>query len=151
MLECGRSLTAADASTMDPTHILKPVEALQRILYIEDEPDLQWLVKHILESIGGYEVMVCGSGAEGLGALREFAPALVFLDMMMPGMDRATVLRAFRASPEGAAVPVVFLTARAEEDDEYLKLGASGVIAKPFDPFRLVEQIRTYTRGLAVA
>jgi len=123
----------------------------KRILYIEDETDLQWLVKHVLESAGGFEVMVCGSGAEGLRRMENFAPDLVLLDVMMPEMDGFSVLRALRARPESAAVPVLFLTARAQEDDEYLALGASGVIAKPFEPSRLVAQVRAHTGELLEA
>ena len=123
----------------------------KRILYIEDETDLQWLVKHILESVGGFEVMVCGSGAEGLRRMEDFAPDLVLLDVMMPEMDGFGVLRALRARPESAAVPVVFLTARTQQGDEYLALGADGVIAKPFEPGRLVEQVRAYTGEMLAA
>jgi CheY-like chemotaxis protein len=123
----------------------------KRILYIEDEADLQWLVKHILESAGGFEVLVCGSGAEGLRCMESFAPDLVLLDVMMPEMDGFGVLRALRARPEVAAVPVVFLTARAQEGDEYRALGADGVIAKPFEPNVLVEQVRVYTGKLLAA
>lgn len=123
----------------------------KRILYIDDETDLQWLVKHILESVGGFEVMVCGSGAEGLRRMEDFAPDLVLLDVMMPGMDGFSVLRALRARPESVAVPVVFLTARTQEGSEYLALGADGVIAKPFDPSRFVEQVRALTGELLAA
>jgi CheY-like chemotaxis protein len=121
----------------------------KRILYIEDESDLQWLVKHILESAGGFEVLVCGSGAEGLRGIGAFAPDLVLLDVMMPDMDGFSVLRALRARPEYAALPVVFLTARTEEGYEYLRSGADGVITKPFDPAGLVEQVRVYAGELA--
>jgi two-component system OmpR family response regulator len=121
-----------------------------RVLYIEDEPDLQWLVKHILESAGGFEVLVCGSGAEGLSRVGEFAPDLVLLDVMMPEMDGFSVLHALRAQPEGAALPVVFLTARTQERDEYLRSSARGVIVKPFEPSGFVEQVRAYA-GVALA
>jgi two-component system OmpR family response regulator len=123
----------------------------KRILYIEDEPDLQWLVKHILESVGGFEVLVCGSGAEGLRSMNEFAPDLVLLDVMMPKMDGFSVVRALRSRPERAAVPVVFLTARTQEGDEYLALGADGVIAKPFEPRQLLEQVRAHVGELLAA
>lgn len=123
----------------------------KRILYIEDETDLQWLVKHVLESAGGFEVMVCGSGAEGLRSMENFAPDLVLLDVMMPEMDGFSVLRTLRARPQSAAVPVLFLTARTQEGDEYLALGANGVIAKPFEPSRLVAQVRAHTAELLQA
>lgn len=121
----------------------------KRILYIEDEADLQWLVKHILESAGDFEVQVCGSGTDGLRSIGEFAPDLVLLDVMMPGMDGFSVLRALRARPESAALPVVFLTARTQDGDEYLRCGAHGVITKPFEPGGLVEQVRAYAGELA--
>jgi two-component system OmpR family response regulator len=123
----------------------------KRILYIEDETDLQWLVKHILESVGGFEVLVCSSGADGLRSMDVFRPDLVLLDVMMPEMDGFSVLRALRSRPESAAVPVVFLTARTQEDGEYLELGAHGVIAKPFEPSSLVELVRAYTGQLVAA
>jgi CheY-like chemotaxis protein len=123
----------------------------KRVLYIEDEIDLQWLVKHILESIGGFDVLVCGSGAEGLRRVHGFAPDLILLDVMMPEMDGFSVLRALRAMPESAAIPVVFLTAREQEHDEYTASGADGVIAKPFEPSSLLDRVRAYTGNLAAA
>jgi len=123
----------------------------QRVLYVEDETDLQWLVKHILESSGAFEVLVCSSGDEALRSIEEFAPDLVLLDVMMPGMDGFSVLRELRARPENADLPVVFLTARQQEGDEYLRCGAQGHIAKPFEPRRLVEQVRAYAGELAPA
>lgn len=120
------------------------MERAKRILYIEDEADLQWLVKHILESAGAFEVLVCNSGAEALRRLGEFAPDLVLLDVMLPVMDGFSILRELRARPEGAALPVVFLTARPQEGDEYLRAGAQGLIAKPFESYGLIEQVRAY-------
>ena len=127
------------------------MDQAKRVLYIEDETDLQWLVKHILESAGGFEVMVCASGAEGLRRMQEFAPDLVLLDVMMPEMDGFSVLRALRARPECIALPVLFLTARTQQGDEYRALGATGVIAKPFEPEELVEQVRAHTGELLAA
>jgi DNA-binding response OmpR family regulator len=96
-------------------------------------------------------VQVCGSGAEGLRRMDVFHPDLILLDVMMPEMDGFSVLRALRSNPESAEVPVVFLTARTQESDEYLVSGAQGVIAKPFEPGRLVELVRAYTGDLAEA
>lgn len=121
----------------------------KRILYIEDETDLQWLVKHILESDGGFEVRVCSSGSEALDCIAEAAPDLILLDVMMPGMDGFSILRELHARPESAEVPVVFLTARPQQGDEYLRSGALGVIGKPFEPRALIAQLRAYTRELA--
>jgi len=123
----------------------------KRVLYIEDEADLQWLVKCILESVGGFEVLVCGSGAEGLRRVQEFAPDLILLDVMMPEMDGFSVLRALRARPESAVVPVLFLTARTQKGDEYRKSGVDGVIDKPFEPDALVERVRAHTGEFSAA
>ena len=120
------------------------MEQRKRIVYVEDEADLRWLVKHILESAGGFDVLVCASGAEALLRIREFDPDLVLLDVMMPQMDGVEVLRSLRAEAETASVPVVFLTARTEHALEYLALGALGVIAKPFEPRALLAQVREY-------
>lgn len=123
----------------------------KRVLYIEDETDLQWLVKHILESDGGFEVRVCSSGAEALHCVAEVAPDLILLDVMMPGMDGFSILRELRARPESAELPVIFLTARPQESDEYLRSGALGVINKPFEPRGLIAQLRAYTGELTAA
>jgi two-component system OmpR family response regulator len=142
---------------MNPTQISEQANAerhlgaVKRILYIEDEPDLRWLVKHILESMGGYEVMVCSSGADGLRALPGFAPDLVLLDMMLPGMDGTSILKQMRASPEGARLPVIFLTARSRDDEECSELGTAGFIAKPFEPMGLIDQIRAFGGEPALA
>ena len=142
---------AAGSGAQSKTVKDQDMEKRKRILYIEDETDLQWLVRHILQSIGGFDVMVCSSGAEGLRVIKEFNPDLILLDVMMPEMDGFSVLRALRVQPETAAVPVVFLTARTQQGDEYLALGVNGVIAKPFEPGRLVEQVRAYTVELVAA
>ena len=123
----------------------------KRILYIEDETDLQGLVQHILGSVGGFDVRVCSCGDEGLRAVGEHRPDLVLLDVMMPGMDGFSVLRTLRARPENAAQPVVFLTARTQEGDEYLRAGAQGIIAKPFEPDSLLARVRAMTGDLVPA
>ncbi|MBE0614654.1 MAG: response regulator [Burkholderiales bacterium] len=123
----------------------------KRILYIEDETDLRWLVRHVLESDGGFEVLACGSGAEALLRIGGFAPDLVLLDVMMPDMDGFSVLRELRERPEFVSLRVVFLTARSQQSDEYLRAGAQGLIAKPFEPRALVEQVRRYVGELASA
>jgi len=123
----------------------------KRILYIEDDTDLQWLVRHILESAGVYEVRLCSSGAEGLDVMDKFDPDLVLLDVMLPGMDGFNVLSALRAKARWARLPVAFLTARMQHSDEYLTAGAQGVIAKPFEPSALLERVRALTGELASA
>ena len=115
----------------------------RKILYVEDEPDIQTVAKLALEMTGGFEVQVCSSGEEALESLAGFAPDLVLLDVMMPGMDGPTTLAALRKRAGGETVPVIFLTAKsqASEVSAYRNAGAIGVIAKPFDPMTLASQI----------
>lgn len=117
---------------------------LTRILYVEDDQDIQAIAMMVLETISGFTLEPCSSGAEALQKAVAFKPDLVLLDVMMPGMDGPETLKGLRAFPELAATPVVFMTAKVQpqEVEDYLKLGAIGVIAKPFDPMTLAQEIR---------
>jgi CheY-like chemotaxis protein len=117
---------------------------LQRILYVEDEPDIQAVAKLALEAVGGFEVAVCDSGAEALARAPAFAPDLILLDVMMPGMDGPATLNALRALPQTAHTPVIFMTAKVQKNEieDYKKLGAIDVIPKPFDPMKLAASVR---------
>ncbi|TAK63290.1 response regulator [Methylobacter sp.] len=117
---------------------------LKRILYVEDEPDIQAVAKLALEMVGGYQVMICSSGQEALDKVGGFAPDLILLDVMMPGMDGPATLQSLRAGSTTAAIPVIFLTAKVQPSEvaHYQALGALNVIAKPFDPMTLATQIR---------
>ena len=117
---------------------------LKRILYVEDEPDIQAVAKMALEMVGGFTVRICSSGEEALGVAADFAPDLILLDVMMPGMDGPSTLKALRNLPSLAKIPVAFMTAKVQpqEVEQYRSLGARDVIAKPFDPLTLSEQVR---------
>ena len=117
---------------------------LQRVLLVEDNPDIRTIVKAALEMVGGLEVRACASGAEAFKALEEFNPQLALLDVMMPDMDGPGVLAGLRVLPAGANLPVVFLTAKtATAELERLRaLGAVGVLTKPFDPMTLHQQVK---------
>jgi len=117
---------------------------LKRILYVEDEPDIQVVAKLALEMVGGYQVMICSGGQEALDKVGGFAPDLILLDVMMPGMDGPTTLQNLRAGSATAAIPVIFLTAKVQpaEVKQYQALGALNVIAKPFDPMTLAAQVQ---------
>jgi two-component system, OmpR family, response regulator len=119
-------------------------DTLQRVLYVEDEPDIQAVARLALEVVGGLTVRTCSSGEQALNEAPGFAPELILLDVMMPGMDGPSTLKALREWPELAAVPVVFMTAKVQPQEvaHYTALGALGVIAKPFDPMTLAEQVR---------
>lgn len=119
-------------------------ESLQRILMVEDEPDIRTVAELALEAIGGFELTACESGQHALKKIEECRPQLIVLDVMMPCMDGPATLRAIRALPGYATVPAVFMTAKVQSDEvqSYLALGAAGVIPKPFDPLTLADQIR---------
>jgi len=117
---------------------------LERILYVEDEPDIQAVAKLALEMVGGYKVLICSGGQEALDKVGDYAPDLILLDVMMPGMDGPTTLKNLRANPATVMIPVIFLTAKVQPPEvaHYQALGALNVIAKPFDPMTLAAQVR---------
>ncbi|CAK0747779.1 Response regulator [Gammaproteobacteria bacterium] len=116
---------------------------LKRILYVEDELDIQAVAKLALEMVGGYEVKICGNGPDALNTVDSFAPDLILLDVMMPGMDGPTTLQRLRANSATATIPVIFLTAKVQPPEVvyYQSLGALNVIAKPFDPMQLSNEV----------
>ena len=117
---------------------------LRKILYVEDEEDIRMVGEMSLADVGGFEVRSCASGAEAIAAAPGFAPDLIVLDVMMPGMDGPTALNALRALPGFAAVPAIFMTAKimAAEVAELKAAGAIEVVPKPFDPMTLPDEIR---------
>lgn len=117
---------------------------LQRILYVEDEDDIRTVAAMALEAVGGLQVRSCASGREALVEAPGAAADLLLLDVMMPGMDGPSTLAALRGIETTARTPVVFMTAKvqAAEVAQYKSLGALGVIAKPFDPMTLADQLR---------
>ena len=117
---------------------------LDKILYVEDDPDIQAIAVMVLESISGFTLIACSSGNDAVTKAAAFNPDLVLLDVMMPGMDGPETLQALRKLPELAKTPVVFMTAKVQpqEVQGYLELGAVAVIAKPFDPMTLADQLR---------
>ncbi|HAT36819.1 MAG TPA: hypothetical protein DCS82_13975 [Rhodospirillaceae bacterium] len=118
---------------------------LKKILMAEDDGDIQMIAEMALKDVGGFEVKICSSGQDALDVFCEFAPDLVLLDVMMPGMDGPTTLNKLRERDDGADVPVIFMTAKVQPDEvaSYLDLGAAGVIHKPFDPMGLSGEIKT--------
>ena len=116
----------------------------ERVLYVEDDPDIRAVAQIALEMVGGLNLRVCSSGTEALQAAESFRPDLLLLDVMMPGMDGPTTLARLRQLSQTASTPVIFMTAKvqASEVAYYRSLGALGVIAKPFDPMSLAAQVR---------
>ena len=121
-----------------------PHRPLNRICYVEDDEDIQRIVRLSLERVGKMTVAVVGDPTQALATIAEFRPDLVMLDWMMPVMDGPTLFRQMKLRPETSALPVVFITARASQPDldELKKLGAAGTISKPFSTKDLPDQLR---------
>ena len=119
-----------------------------RILVVDDEDDIRRVATLSLERVGGWEVVPASSAAEALAAAEGGGFDAVLLDVMMPDVDGPATLERLRPIL-GPGVPVVFLTAKVQPADvERLRgLGATGVLAKPFDPMRLPGELADVLAG----
>jgi len=121
----------------------------KKILIVEDEHDILQLVKLYVEK-EGFRTVSATTGTEGLRQVKQEKPDLVVLDLMLPGIDGLEVCKRLRATPETALLPIIMLTAKAEESDTVvgLELGADDYITKPFSPKTLVARIKALFRRL---
>jgi two-component system phosphate regulon response regulator PhoB len=124
----------------------------ERILVVDDEPDIVALVVYHLAK-EGYRVSSASNGSEALATARRDRPALIVLDLMLPGLSGFEVLEQLRADDSTAGIAVLMLTARKEEHDriEGLSLGADDYLTKPFSPQELVLRVRAILRRSAAA
>lgn len=124
---------------------------LRTVLYVDDEPDIREIVEMALGLIGNLAVSTCASGEQALKVIPTLKPDLVLLDVMMPAMDGPTALSRMRADTTLPMIPVIFVTAKAmpQEIAHFRKLGAAGVIAKPFDPMDLGKQVLMAWEGIS--
>lgn len=115
----------------------------RRVLIIDDEEDIREVARASLELVRGWQVITAASGRDGIAAARTQAPDAILLDVMMPDLDGPATLQALRGDPTTAHIPVVFLTAKvqAAERRNLLGLGATALIAKPFDPLGLADEL----------
>lgn len=115
-----------------------------KLLHVEDDPDIREITKLALEFSGAFEVVQCACGPDALARLDTFVPDVLVLDMMMPGMTGKETLAHIRERPEFAAIPAIFMTARAQtpQMEELRAFGAAEVISKPFDPMTLGSRIK---------
>jgi DNA-binding response OmpR family regulator len=120
-----------------------------RILVVEDDPDIAALVTRYLDK-AGYSTAHVSSGREAIDTVRAKVPDLVVLDLMLPQVDGLEVCRVLRSHEKTAAIPIIMLTARAEESDRIvgLEIGADDYLAKPFSPNELVARVRALLRRL---
>jgi two-component system, OmpR family, alkaline phosphatase synthesis response regulator PhoP len=118
-----------------------------QILVAEDDRDIADLIAHYLQK-SGWEAHLVTAGDEALAYVRAHAVDVVILDVMLPGLSGLEVCRALRADRATAAVPIIMLTARAEEADRVigLEIGADDYVAKPFSPNELVARVRALRR-----
>ena len=121
---------------------------MNRLLYVEDERDIRDIALISLRDVGGFDVSLSGSGPDALRRVAALHPDVILLDVMMPGMDGPTTLRELRKIPEVSQTPVIFMTAKVQgQEIEALKqMGALDVIAKPFEPLGLADQVRDILR-----
>ena len=117
---------------------------LAKVLYVEDDPDIREVAHLALALVGGLDVHICASGEDAIAEAPAFAPDLLLLDVMMPGLDGPSTLQRLREHPALADTPVVFMTAKVQRQElaALRALGAIDIVAKPFDPMRLADDLR---------
>ena len=120
---------------------------MPQILVVEDDSDIADLIRHYLEK-SGHAVQLLESGAAVLPKVRAERPDLIVLDLMLPGLDGLMVCQALRADPLTAAIPIIMVTARADETDRVsgLELGADDYVTKPFSAKELVARVSALLR-----
>lgn len=116
---------------------------IEKVLLVDDDPNIRKLAKMSLERVGRWTVTVATCGEEALSMVTADKPDLILLDVMMPGLDGRSTLSQLKSMPDIRHVPVILMTAKVqnEEMNVYLQLGAAGVIIKPFDPMSLPNEI----------
>jgi two-component system phosphate regulon response regulator PhoB len=124
----------------------------EKILLIEDEPSLTEVLAYNLQR-DGYEVAVAHDGREGLNKAQRLIPDLIILDLMLPGMGGLEICRELRASKPTATIPILMLTAKADEADQVvgLAMGADDYVTKPFSVKVLLQRVKVLLRRSAVA
>ncbi len=124
-------------------------QKLRSVLYVDDDPDICAVVQAALRHIACVEVSTAASGAMAIKGACEQQPDLILMDVMMPGLDGPSTFQRLRENMATAHIPVIFLTAKVmpEEIGYLLRLGAIGVIAKPFDPVELCADLHKLWNG----
>lgn len=115
----------------------------KRILIVDDDADIREATQLCLEITGEWEVLMAGSGPEGIAIAQAQQPDAILLDMMLPGMDGPTILQALRENPQTQKIPVIILTAKAQSHEQkyFSQLKVASVLTKPYDPLTISDQI----------
>lgn len=118
---------------------------LKTILHVDDDEDILEIARMALQMVDTFDLHQFKSGPEALASIDAIAPQLLLLDVMMPGMTGPELSSKIQTETQHAAVPTIFMTAKAEDamSKTLLEGGALDVITKPFDPMSLGSQIRT--------
>ena len=116
---------------------------LEKILHVEDDESIRIIVEMALVDLSGFTLCACESGVEAIAQVEQFAPDLILLDAMMPGMDGLQTLVKLREKDSCRQTPVVFMTARIQqaEKQQYFDAGAVAVIEKPFEATQLGDEL----------
>ncbi len=116
---------------------------LSKVLLVEDDTDIQKVVLMSLKFRGVTEVVIANNGEECLALVSQVKPDVILLDVMMPSLDGYETCRRLKANPDTRAIPVIFLTAKAQQFEmkQGLEAGAAGYLIKPFDPMSLHDQV----------
>ncbi len=117
--------------------------ASKRILVIDDEDGIREIVQLSLETVAGWDVLTAASGSEGLAVAENQQPDAILLDVMMPEMDGIQTFGYLQTNVATSHIPTILLTAKAQisEQQQFIGLGVTGIITKPFRPTDLVAQI----------
>ena len=129
---------------MSHQRTLKFAPVLERILHVDDDPDIQEIARYALESIAGLQVESCLSGEEAIARAPLFRPQLLLLDVMLPKVNGMDLYRALTDIPDLQDLPVMFMTSAADTVDlsRYREFGAIGTIMKPIDYRSLGDTVR---------
>lgn len=121
----------------------------QKVLYMDDDPDHQTLVRTALSHYAGYQVVCAANGVEGLAMARAERPDVILMDIMMPELDGLSVMARIQQDAELRGIPVVFLTARALHSDieRGMAAGARDYVTKPFDALGLARRLANILNG----
>jgi CheY-like chemotaxis protein len=122
---------------------------IQKVLLAEDEEDIRKVAQMSLQFRSGWKVTLASNGEECLAKAAEDRPDLILLDCMMPKLDGYETCRRLKMDPSLRNIPVIFLTAKAQETEvkKGLALGAVGYLIKPFNPMSLAAEIRQILEG----
>lgn len=127
---------------------------LDKVLHVEDDESIRIIVEMALVDLAGFTLLACENGVDAVAQVEQFAPDLILMDAMMPGMDGLQTLVKIRENPNCRDIPVVFMTARIQqaEKQQYFDAGAVAVIEKPFEATSLGDELEAiYQRVIASA